>query len=59
MKIVVRRLKTYINPEITEQILDAIEAADLDVDQQDKLEEEFAERNTFADSRAEIRINCS
>ena len=30
------------NPEITEQILDAIEAADLDVDQQDKLEEEFA-----------------
>ena len=30
------------NPEITEQILDAIENADLDVDQQDKLEVEFA-----------------
>ena len=30
------------NPEITEQILDAIENADLDVDQQDKLEAEFA-----------------
>ena len=30
------------NPEITNQILDAIESADLDVDQQDKLEAEFA-----------------
>lgn len=30
------------NPEITNQILDAIERADLDVDQQDKLEAEFA-----------------
>jgi type I restriction enzyme R subunit len=30
------------NPEITDQILDAIESADLDVDQQDKLEAEFA-----------------
>lgn len=30
------------NPEITEQILDAIENAELDVDQQDKLEAEFA-----------------
>lgn len=30
------------NPEITEQILDAIERADLNVDQQDKLEAEFA-----------------
>ena len=30
------------NPEITEQILDAIDNADLDVDQQDKLEAEFA-----------------
>ena len=30
------------NPEITSQILDAIENADLDVDQQDKLEAEFA-----------------
>ena len=31
------------NPKITEQILDAIENADLDADQQDKLEAEFAE----------------
>ena len=30
------------NPEITDRILDAIEAADLGVDQQDKLEAEFA-----------------
>lgn len=30
------------NPKITEQILDAIENADLNVDQQDKLEAEFA-----------------
>ena len=30
------------SPKITEQILDAIENADLDVDQQDKLEAEFA-----------------
>lgn len=30
------------NPEITQQILDAIDNADLDVDQQDKLEAEFA-----------------
>ena len=30
------------NPEITDRILDAIEAVDLDVDRQDKLEAEFA-----------------
>lgn len=30
------------NPEITDRILDAIENADIDVDQQDKLEAEFA-----------------
>lgn len=30
------------NPEITQRILDAIEAADLDIDQQEKLEAEFA-----------------
>lgn len=30
------------NPEITDRILDAIEQADLDVDQQEKLEREFA-----------------
>ena len=31
-----------ITPEITEQILDAIERADLDIDQQEKVEAEFA-----------------
>lgn len=36
------KIEDLHNPEITEQILDAIEAADLDVDQQDKLEAEFA-----------------
>ena len=36
------KIEDLHNPEITEQILDAIEAADLDVDKQDKLEEEFA-----------------
>ena len=30
------------NPEITEKILDAIEASDLDIEQQEKLEAEFA-----------------
>lgn len=35
------KIEDLHNPEITEQILDAIEAADLDVDQQDKLEEEL------------------
>ena len=36
------KLKEIDNPDITEQILDAIEAADLDPDQQEKLEHEFA-----------------
>lgn len=36
------KIEDLHNPEITEQILDAIEAADLDVDQRDKLEAEFA-----------------
>ena len=36
------KLGTIKNPEITQQILDAIEAADLDVSQQEKLELEFA-----------------
>ena len=36
------RIKDLRNPEITNEILDAIENADLDVDQQDKLEAEFA-----------------
>lgn len=36
------RILDLHNPEITNQILDAIENADLDVDQQDKLEAEFA-----------------
>ena len=36
------RIQDLENPEITDQILDAIEAADLDGDQQEKLEAEFA-----------------
>ena len=36
------RIADLHNPKITEQILDAIENADLDVHQQDKLEAEFA-----------------
>lgn len=37
------KLKEITNPDITDEILDAIEKADLDVDQRDKLEQEFAE----------------
>lgn len=49
------KIEDLHNPEITEQILDAIEAADLDVDQQDKLEEEFAKeiRLLIAEPRLE------
>ena len=36
------KLDDLRNPEITDRILDAIEQADLDVDQQEKLEREFA-----------------
>ncbi len=36
------RIQDLRNPEITDRILDAIENADIDVDQQDKLEAEFA-----------------
>ena len=36
------KIQDLNNPEITDQILDAIENADLDVDQQEKLEAEFA-----------------
>ena len=36
------KLKEITNPEISDRILDAIERAELDVDQQDKLEYEFA-----------------
>ena len=36
------KIKDLHNPEITDRILDAIEQADLNVDQQDKLEKEFA-----------------
>ena len=36
------KLGTIRNPDITQEIMDAIEAADLDVSQQEKLEREFA-----------------
>lgn len=42
MRTVEKKIVNLHNPEITNQILDAIENADLDVDQQDKLEAEFA-----------------
>lgn len=35
------RIKEIKNPDITQKILDAIEAADLDPSQQEKLEHEF------------------
>lgn len=38
----VEKIVDLDNPEITDQILDAIENSDLDVDQQEKLEVEFA-----------------
>lgn len=37
-----KKILNLHNPEITDRILDAIERADLDADQQDKLEAEFA-----------------
>lgn len=43
------------NPEITEQILDAIDNADLDVDQQDKLEVEFAKEIHLLTAEARLR----
>ena len=36
------KIQDLRNPEITDRILDAIEQADINVDQQEKLEEEFA-----------------
>ena len=36
------KIKNLNNPEITDRILDAIEAADMNADQQEKLEAEFA-----------------
>lgn len=36
------KIQDLHNPEITDRILDAIEQADINVDQQEKLEEEFA-----------------
>lgn len=43
------------NPEITNQILDAIENADLDVDQQDKLEAEFAKEIQLLTAEPRLR----
>ena len=44
------------NSEITDRILDAIEAADLDVDRQDKLEAEFAKEIHLL--TAELYLQC-
>lgn len=43
------------NPEITNQILDAIENADLDVDRQDKLEAEFAKEIHLLTAEARLK----
>lgn len=43
------------NPEITQQILDAIDKADLNVDQQDKLEAEFAKEIHLMTAEARLR----
>ena len=43
------------NPEITNRILDAIENADLDVDQQDKLESEFAKEIQLLTAEPRLR----
>lgn len=43
------------NPEITDRILDAIERADLDADQQDKLEAEFAKEIHLMTSKPRLQ----
>ncbi len=43
------------NPEITEKILDAIENADLDLEQKDKLEEEFAKEVYLLTAEARLK----
>lgn len=43
------------NPEITDRILDAIERADLDADQQDKLEAEFAKEIHLMTARPRLQ----
>ena len=43
------------NPEITERILDAIENADINVDQQDKLEAEFAKEIHLLTAKPRLR----
>ncbi len=44
------------NPEISERILDAIERADLDVDQQEKLEDEFAKEIHLLTAEPRLRF---
>lgn len=43
------------NPEITDQILDAIENSDLDVDQQEKLEAEFAKESHLLTAKPRLK----
>ena len=45
------------NPEITNQILEAIENADIDVDQQDKLEMEFAKEIHLLTAEPRLRFD--
>ena len=44
MKTAAKKILNLHNPEITDRILDAIERADIDEDQQDKLEAELAKK---------------
>lgn len=48
------KIKEIKNPEITQRILDAIEKAELDVDQQEKLELEFAKEIHLLTAQARL-----
>lgn len=50
------RIEDLKNPEINERILEAIEAADLDVEKQEKLEQEFASELYLLTAEKRLRI---
>lgn len=49
------KIKELKNPEITDKILDAIEAADLDPEQQEKLEKDFAKEYHLLTAEPRLR----
>ena len=49
------KIEALRNPEITDKILDAIENADIDPDQQDKLEAEFAKEIHLLTAKSRLR----